>query len=475
MKNTKILATYGPAIASADTIRRLVQEGVNLFRINCSHGATDDFLSAAKTIREGTARAPYPVGLLFDISGPKLRLGRFEGTIQLDSETQLTLTSDRTDLTRNRVKVNHPAVIKSLGVGDWLYMDDGQFLFEVTAAENDTVTVKSHSTGDLTGGKGINLPGIKLPIPTIGTKDSQDIKTAVEAGADYIALSFVRSAEDLKEARHLIQTAGGAQRLIAKLEKREAIDQLEDIMRLSDGVMIARGDLGVEMPPEELPRLQRRIIRLGNRYHKPVIVATQMLESMRFAPRPTRAEVNDVASAVLDFVDAVMLSAETASGDYPVEAVRIMARVIEATEQGATPPPDISRHPEEDNEIPQAIADAVSYTRERGTAEVIFAYTYSGYTAQLISNLFSSNPIIALTPRKSVMSALSLYRSVYPVRVEQPSSFTDMLETVDRVGLEEEVVRRGDNVIITGGAPFGKTTATNFMLIHNVGSAITSE
>jgi len=465
VKNTRILATYGPAIADPDLIRKLVESGVNLFRINCSHGGHDDFVQAAETIHSGTTDSEFPIGVLFDISGPKLRVERFDGEIELEEGRPLTLTTKRSDPSRQIVAVNHPAVIESLSVGDRVFMDDGQFVLAVTDRNDTTVTLRSLSNGTLTGGKGINLPGVPLKIPTITDKDREDIKTAVACKADYLALSFVRTPDDISEAKQLIEQAGGQCRVIAKLEKKEAIDRIGDIMDVADGVMVARGDLGVELPPEQLPTLQRQIIRLANQHRKPVIVATQMLESMRFNRRPTRAEVNDVASAVIDYVDAVMLSAETATGNYPLETVQMMARVIEATEESLPPmdPPLLART--DVNQVPQAIADAVHYTQHTGVAHMVFAFTASGYTAELISNLFSSKPIIALTPDTGVMSALSLYRSVYPVHAEQAGSFAEMEEIVHGVIAERNLVEPGDNVLITGGAPFGSDVGTNFMMI----------
>lgn len=468
MKHTKILATYGPAIAGMERVQALVEAGVNLFRINCSHGKTEDFRQAARQIHEATAGAKFPIGLLFDISGPKLRLDKFDGEIEISVGAELTLVEGQTDLSRGRVGVNHPAVIDSLSVGHRMFMDDGQYQFDVTSRTENEVTIRSHNTGALLGGKGINLPGVRLKIPTITEKDRQDIRTAVESGADYLALSFVRSPDDVREAREEIRQAGGAQRIIAKLEKREAIDQLGEIMQEADGVMVARGDLGVELPPEELPRLQRRIIRVANRFHKPVIVATQMLESMRFNPRPTRAEVNDVASAVLDYVDAVMLSAETATGQFPVEAAQMMMRVVTATEAALPDASTVRVERTVTNPIPQAIADAVSFVQERGTAQVVFAFTSSGFTAELISNLFSPHPIIALTSSRNVMAALSLFRSVYPVLVEQPASFNEIERLVSRIGREYAGAKPGDRVIVTGGAPFGKMEPTNFMMIIDI-------
>jgi pyruvate kinase len=468
MKKTKILATFGPSIASIATLQRLVKEGVNAFRVNCSHGSTDDLRNAARMIRQATADSVYPIGLLFDISGPKLRLDRFSGEIDIDIDATITLTDGASDLSKMIIGVNHPAIIESVAVGHRLFIDDGRLGFEIISADGKQVRARAMNAGKLLPAKGINLPDTALKISTITDKDHQDIVTAIECGADFVALSFVRSGDDIIEARKIIKEHGGSQAVIAKLEKREAIDALDTIMLLADGVMIARGDLGVELPPAELPRLQKRIIHLANGHHKPVIVATQMLESMRTSPRATRAEINDVASAVFDYADAVMLSAETASGEYPVEAVRTMADVIVATEE-------VCRHHDGTMEkhlikspIAYAIAQAVSQTNDYCDTRAIVAYTTSGFTAGLISNLFPIQPVIALTPNETVARQLTLYRSVYSVLVKHPPTFDDMLATVNTTCQQLKIASKGDSVIITGGVPFGFNVPTNFMLIHEV-------
>ncbi len=284
MKRTKILATYGPAVNSPETLRKLIFAGADAFRVNCSHGDGPELEAAARVIKKARLKAPYPVGMLFDISGPKLRLDRFDGSLSIKKDQELTLTTGKTDLTRMKIGVNHPAIIKSVKKNERLFIDDGNLLFDIVRVGRTSITARAINGGTLLPGKGINLPDTDIKIPTITEKDRRDIKTAVKAEADYIALSFVRSGDDIIEARKLIKRDGGRQQVIAKLEKREAIENIEEIMMLSDGVMIARGDLGVELPPEELPKLQKRIIRMANRHHKPVIVATQMLESMRYFP-----------------------------------------------------------------------------------------------------------------------------------------------------------------------------------------------
>ena len=468
MKRTKILATYGPAIARAGLLKNLISAGVNAFRINCSYGRTNDFLNAARAIRAASKGSRWPIGLLFDISGPKLRLDQFGGKLDVSRGTRITLRYGKTDLAKGVIGVNHKAVIGATRKGQRLFVDDGNIMFDVVQADRGRLELKAQNPGVLLGGKGINLPDTKLPVPTIGTKDRDDIKTAVRVDADYIALSFVRSAADIEEAKRLVKKLGGRQLVFAKLEKREAVDHLEEIIELADGVMVARGDLGVELPPAEIPKLQKRIIKLANYYQKPVIVATQMLESMRFSPRATRAEVNDVATAVFDLTDAVMLSAETATGKYPLEAVQTMADVCETTEAALTRPIVEFKKQAISSDIPLAIAESVNQATDATKIKCIFAFTTSGFTAGLISNLYPLELVIALTPDRKVMSEMSLVRSVYPVKIDQPGSFEETVTAVNSVAKKFKLARRGDKVVITGGAPFGSTVYTNFMMIHKV-------
>ncbi len=470
MKKTKIIATYGPAIADKTKISNLIKNGVNLFRINCSHGQEADFKKSVSIIRQGIKiREGDPVGILFDISGPKLRISQFEGSIPVEINQCLFLTSGETDLNAHIFGVNHPAIIKSITKGEKIYIDDGNLYFKVIDKNKDIITIKAMNSGHMLPGKGINLPDTDLKIPTITSKDRKDIQTAINLDVDYIALSFVRSGNDIIEAKKIVKRLGGHQRIIAKLEKIEAINNLEEIMLLSDGVMVARGDLGVEMAPEKLPILQKKIIKLANTHHKPVIVATQMLESMRFSPRATRAEINDVASAVFDHVDAVMLSAETATGKFPVEVVKTMSNVILATESNC-PRPEVKLESHLlKSQIPLAIAEAVCSIDNYCDAKVIFAFTTSGFTAELISNLFPDQPIIALTPDKKVMRLLTLSRSVTSVHIKQPGSFNDMISIVKKICKSHKLAKFGDSVIITGGAPFGSTVPTNFTMIYEIG------
>jgi pyruvate kinase len=290
----------------------------------------------------------------------------------------------------------------------------------------------------------------------------------VRVDADFIALSFVRSPDDIREARRLVEKMGGRQGIIAKLEKPEAIANLDEIIKESDGVMIARGDLGIELPPAEVPRIQRRVIRQATCYNRTVIVATQMLESMRSSPRPTRAEVTDVATAVFEHVDAVMLSAETATGRYPVETIRTMSKIIEEAEKEPLETSTRIDRLHSKSPIPLAVAEAVIRAHESCEARLIIAFTSSGFTAQLISNLSPPQPIVALTEDKRVMRRMSLVRSVYPVKVPQPQSFGDMIDNVNRLSRKHRLARKGQRVIITGGVPFGQRTPTNLLLIHEV-------
>lgn len=468
VKHTKILATYGPSISSVELLRKLMAEGVNAFRVNCSHGDKEDFVAAARIIREASAVADFPPGLLFDISGPKLRLDRFEGEIPLEEGESITISAGNSDIEKRIIGVNHPEIISSVKMGERIMIDDGNLILEIRKVENGGVLAEACNKYKLLPGKGINLPDTDIKIPTITDKDREDIKTAVEVEADFIALSFVRSGDDIIEARKLIKQYGGHQRIIAKLEKREAIENVDEIIMLADGVMVARGDLGVELPPAELPRLQKRIIFKANQHHCPVIVATQMLESMRFSPRATRAEINDVASAVFDHADAVMLSAETATGLYPVDAVQAMTAAIYAAElDGDHPKTPIDKNLIKEP-IAYAIAKAVSSSDQLCQAKAIFAMTTSGYTASLISSLFQEEPIIALTIDPLVINQLTLFRSVYALPVEQFVSFDEVLKEVNRVSRKYDIAGENDRVIITGGYPFGKGIPTNFMMIHIV-------
>lgn len=467
MKHTKILATYGPAIKSPDILKKLITAGVNAFRVNCSHGDKTDFQNATQAIRMAAKDSKYPIGLLFDISGPKLRLDRFgDGEIEIKKGGQLTLTSGESNIAAAVIGVNHPAIISSVKMGQRILIDDGNISLKIIATSPETITAVAINGGKLLPAKGINLPDTDIQIPTITEKDREDIQTAVEVGADYIALSFVRSGDDIIEARKLIKKLGGHQKIIAKLEKREAIANLEEIMILADGVMIARGDLGVELPQSELPSLQKRIIHLANQHHRPVIVATQMLESMRFAPRATRAEINDVAGAVFDHVDAVMLSAETATGEYPLEAVLAMAETINVVERGMAPPRIDTEKQFIGAPIPHSIANAVSAADQMCQIKVIFALTSSGYTAGLISNHFPDQPVIALSPNQVTINQLTLYRSVYSVAIETINSFDELIKTINEVAHRFGLAQTNENVIITGGAPFGCNLQTNLMMIH---------
>jgi pyruvate kinase len=339
-------------------------------------------------------------------------------------------------------------------------------IFEIKSADGTEVVAIATNAGTLLPGKGINLPDTDIQIPTITDKDKIDLRTAVEVGADFVALSFVRSGDDIIEARRLLKEFGGTQRIIAKLEKREAIENLDEIMMLADGVMIARGDLGVELPPAELPKLQKRIIRLAHRHQRPVIVATQMLESMRFSPRATRAEINDVAGAVFDHVDAVMLSAETATGSYPLEAVQTMTATIDVTESGCERPRVELDEVMISSPIPRTIAEAVTSTEHLCETKATFVMTASGYTAGLISGLFPAHPIMALTSNAETLNRFVLFRSVYSVMIEQPTTFEEMLTTINEVSSRYDVATRDDKVTITGGLPIGSGAPTNFMMIH---------
>lgn len=469
MNSTKILATVGPAIATKSRLRKLISLGVNAFRVNCSHGSTDDLTKAARLVREASANAKLAVGLLFDISGPKLRLDRFEGTIKLKKGESIRLTTGETRLEERVIGVNHPSIVQSVKKGHPVLIDDGAVYFDVVSTGSDEVELKARNAAELLPGKGINLPETTIGIPTITDKDKRDIETAVECGADFLAISFVRTPEDIFMARRLARKAGGAPKIIAKIEKREAVQRIGEIVAASDGVMIARGDLGVELPPAEVPRVQKKILAMASSLRKPVIVATQMLESMRTNPRATRAEINDVATAVYDLADTVMLSAETATGKYPEETVRTMAEVIRVAEEDGVRVPPKADHLDLTSSSTVAIAQAVSKANRSCEIDLIFAFTTSGFTAELISHLYPSQPIVALTSSEQVLRQLTLHRGVYAYQVEQADSVTEVRQIVDATCRKHRLARRNARVIVTGGIPFGQSTPTNFMYLHKVG------
>ncbi len=459
-RQTKIVATLGPATSSAARIRELFEAGADVFRFNMSHGHRDRYRQWRDILRELEAQANRPVGMIVDLQGPKLRIGRFrEGSVALEPGQGFRLDLDPEPGDRERVSAPHPEIFGIIGEGDTILLDDGRVILRVAVRGDDHVATVVEAGDGLSDNKGLNLPGVRLPITALTARDRDDIAFALELGAEWIALSFVQQPSDIAEARSI---ASGAAAIMAKLEKPAAIDSLEEIVDLADGVMVARGDLGVELRLEEVPGVQKRAIRSCREAGKPVIVATQMLDSMIEAPSPTRAEVTDVATAVYDGADALMLSGETAVGAFPADAVAMMDRIMATVEQDPLYDPLAG--------APRATgADAISAAARQVArtigASAIVTYSVSGTTTLRASRVRPDVPILGLTPNMVAARRLALAWGVHSVHTEDARSFSGMVKRAMAIAGEEGFARRGDRIVVTAGVPFGTPGSTNTLHI----------
>ena len=467
-KKVKILATLGPATRGRDDVRRLVEAGVNLFRLNFSHGEHADHALRYQWIREVEHELNQPIGVLMDLQGPKLRVGRFaEGKVELTRGQVLRLDLDATPGDSRRVNLPHPEIIAALAPGMSLLLDDGRLRLRVTACHADAVDTEVVAGGELSDRKGVNVPEAVLQLSPLTAKDRRDLAFGLELGVDWVALSFVQRPEDIVEARELIQ---GRAALMAKIEKPSAVQQLEEIAHLSDAIMVARGDLGVEVPAENVPRIQKDIVRTCRQLGRPVVVATQMLESMRFSPAPTRAEVTDVANAVAEGSDAVMLSAETASGDYPLEAVQMMSKIIRQVENG----PDFQSQLDVGRPQAEATAsDAISAAIRRISAILPVAalvnYSESGASSLRASRERPGAPILSLTPNLAIARRLSVAWGVYSLLNPRLDKVEALTGTALAAARAQGMARCGDTVVITAGFPIGQPGSTNMLRIEQIG------
>ncbi|PAU65330.1 pyruvate kinase [Pseudomonas indica] len=467
-KKVKILATLGPAIHGIDDIRQLVEAGVNLFRLNFSHGEHADHAQRYQWVREVERQLGHPIGILMDLQGPKLRVGRFaEGKVHLARGQAFRLDLDGTPGDARRANLPHPEIIAALQPGMSLLLDDGRLRLRVVAKHADAIDTEVVVGGELSDRKGVNVPEAVLDLSPLTEKDRRDLAFGLELGVDWVALSFVQRAQDILEARELI---GERAFIMAKIEKPSAVQQIEDIARLADAIMVARGDLGVEVPAENVPRIQKQIVRTCRQLGRPVVVATQMLESMRFSPAPTRAEVTDVANAVAEGADAVMLSAETASGDYPLEAVSMMSKIIRQVESG----PDFQA--QLDANRPQAeatVSDAISCAIRRISGilpvAVLVNYTESGSSSLRASRERPSAPILSLTPYLRTARRLTVAWGVYSVVNPRLNEMDEVCRNALELAKSEHMAQPGDTVVITAGVPFGQPGTTNNLRIERVG------
>ena len=463
-RSGKIVATLGPASSSEEQIRALAEAGADVFRFNFSHGSHDDHAARADAVRKVESELGRPIGIILDLQGPKLRVGKFAmGRIGLTIGEKFRLDLDDAEGDQRRVTLPHPEIFQAIQPGHELLLDDGKIKLRVDQCGPDFAETTVLAGGGLSDRKGVNVPGAVLPISAMTEKDRTDLRFGLELGVDWVALSFVQRAEDVAEAKRLI---AGRAATMAKIEKPAAIERLDDIIELCDGIMVARGDLGVEMPPEVVPGLQKKIIRACRDAGKPVIVATQMLESMINAPTPTRAEASDVATAIYDGADAVMLSAESAAGDYPVDAVSIMDRIIKSVEGDQFYRSYVDAYHGQERRTPaDAITLAAGQVASTLRAAAIVTYTTSGATALKASRERPDRPILGLITRMVTARKLALAWGVHPVFTKDAENLDDMVERARRIAKEEGFAKAGSSIIITAGLPLGTPGATNILRV----------
>ena len=468
-RRTKIVATIGPATQNADVLRALIEAGATTLRLNFSHGTHEDHQRSIRLIRQLSFELNQPVGILQDLQGPKIRLGKFDqGAIQLAKGDAFVLTSEPILGTQERACVTYDKLAEEVPVGSTILLDDGKVEMTVAAVDVDAQELHCRVVvgGLLSNNKGVNFPGVYLSIKALTDKDREDLMFGLNQGVDWVALSFVRNPQDVLEIKEIITQAGKNVPVIVKIEKHEAIEQMEAILSLSDGVMVARGDLGVELPAEEVPILQKRLILTANALGIPVITATQMLDSMVANPRPTRAEVSDVANAILDGTDAVMLSNETAVGKFPVEAVATMARVAVRTEQEGLDRRDLANSGS--CSIPNAISQAVGRIASQLNAAAIMTLTKSGATARNVSKYRPQTPILAITPHVNVARQLQLVWGVRPLLVLDLPSTTQTFQAAMGVAQEKHLLQDGDLVVLTAGTLQGVSGSTDLIKVDLV-------
>jgi pyruvate kinase len=468
-RRTKIVATLGPASSDAKTLGRMIDAGLDVVRMNFSHGTADEHRRRVDLVRSLARKAGRAVGVLVDLQGPKIRIGRFkDGRITLKAGDKFTLDADCTLGDAHTVGLDYKRLPNDVRPGDTLLLDDGRIVLGVSLVRSSRILCVVETGGSLSNNKGINRKGGGLTAPALTEKDKLDIKTAAELKADFLGVSFPRSGEDMKWARDLMRKAGGNALTVAKIERAEAIPALEEILDASDAIMVARGDLAVEVGDAVVPALQKRMIRMAREKNRVVITATQMMESMIENPIPTRAEVSDVANAVLDGTDAVMLSAESAAGKYPVETVAAMARVCVEAEKEDTPSQDRQRR-DPPQEVEEAIARAGSFTANSLDIKAVASLTQSGKTVLLMSRLHTAVPIYAMSSVIETRRRVTLFRGVYPVKFKGARNPEKALNMAEDELLKRGAVQVGDYIILTIGEPFGKAGGTNTMKIVKVG------
>ena len=469
-RHSKIVCTLGPATRTPRMIRKLIQAGMNVARLNFSHGTHEEHAHCISILREAAVALKKPIAILADLQGPKIRTGALAGggTVLLRTGQRFVITTAKVLGDSTRVNTTFYPMPREVKRGDRILLSDGLIELRVESTTHHEVVCQVANGGLLGENKGINLPGVKLHVPALTQKDRADLRFALSQGADYIAVSFVRRPEDVVLAKTLVKRAKKDTPVIAKLEKPEAIENLEEILRVADGVMVARGDLGVEMKPECVPVVQKNIIARARENRRPVITATQMLESMTENPRPTRAEASDVANAIFDGSDAVMLSAETATGKYPVEAVGMMARIIEEAEASIQEFPRPAGT--ERLKVAETVAELVCHASRELHMKVIAVFTHSGFTARLVSRYRPLVPIVAFSPEATTRRRMALLWGVTPKSIADIKKIDALPAIAEKRLVEERLVKKGDVIGIVAGTPMGRRGTTNFMKFHVIGS-----
>lgn len=465
-RKAKIVCTIGPASAKREVISLLIKNGMDVARLNFSHGDHDTHKKAIEFIRDISRRYRRPVAILQDLQGVKIRVGLIEdGAVELKKGRTLLLIPGEGIGNQKQIFISYPALLKDAKRGDKILLDDGFMQLSVLGKAKNALRTKVIEGGLLRDKKGVNLPGVKISVTSFTGKDQKDLLFGIDMNVDYVAISFVRDASDIRKVKEWLKHRKQQIPLIAKIEKPEALHNIEEILSEADGIMVARGDLGVEIPPEEVPLIQKELIDEANKRGKIVITATQMLESMTEHLRPTRAETTDVANAVIDGTDALMLSAETATGKYPVEAVRMMDRIIRHTERMKETESSYIRG----DIFAEATADAACRAAEDINAKALVAFTQSGFTARLLSKFRPKVPIIALTPDERIKNRVCLYWGVTPKIMKLPKTTDEMIENVEESLLKERIVKKGDRIVITSSSPLSTKGKTNFMKLHRIG------
>ncbi|CAN2192541.1 PykF Pyruvate kinase [Candidatus Nanopelagicaceae bacterium] len=471
MRRAKIVCTLGPAVESPEKVKELIEAGMNMARLNLSHGSYEEHQGRLDRVRAAAKEAGKAVAVLVDLQGPKIRLARFEnGPHELSRGDIFTITTDEVAGTKERVGTTYKGLPGDCKAGDRILIDDGRVTVEVLEVKGKDVITKCTQPGFVSNNKGINLPGVAVSVPAMSEKDEDDLRWGLRAGADFIALSFVRNAADVKVVHAIMEEVGIRVPVIAKIEKPQAVANLEEIIAAFDGIMVARGDLGVELPIEDVPMVQKRCIELSRDAAKPVIVATQMLDSMMSNSSPTRAEATDCANAVLDGADALMLSGETAVGEFAIQAVQTMARIIERTEElGLDRIRPLTKNPRTKG---GAITKAAAEVGEILGAKFLVTFTQSGDSARRISRLRSSIPIIAITPDVGTYNRLALTWGIESLIISMVKHTDEMVLQADKILIDGKRAEIGEPVVIVAGSPPGIPGSTNAMRVHIVGDAV---